>query len=119
METVSFIHTESGKDLIVSFAIPTSDVPDDVESLTLLRTPMFEGVLDDADRGVKVMPENGEDEDMLQEVSFDREAAVVRLITENHRYELDVNKVDPEDITDMRRVLRQMNFDSRVKLTGV
>ncbi len=50
MDTVAFIHTETGDDLIVSFAIPVADLADDVESLTLLRTPKFEGLLDDAER---------------------------------------------------------------------
>ena len=43
METVAFITTETGDDLIVSFAVcPTDDDPTEVESLTLLRTPKYE-----------------------------------------------------------------------------
>ena len=38
METVNFITTEIGDDLIVSFAVAGDD-PVDVISLTLLRTP--------------------------------------------------------------------------------
>jgi hypothetical protein len=38
MEEVSFIHTERGDDLIVSFAILGPE-PMEVKSLTLLRTP--------------------------------------------------------------------------------
>ena len=119
MDSVSFIETETGDDLIVSFAIPVGEFPDDIESLILLRTPKYEKFLDDADRGVKVMPENDTEEDMLREVSFDKESAIVRLTSENHRYELDVRKVDPAELKDMREVLRKMNFDKRVKLSGI
>jgi hypothetical protein len=120
METVAFIHTETGDDLIVSFAIPLADVADDVESLTLLRTPKVEGLLDDAERGVKVMPDDDHDDhELLKEFSFDKNSAIVRFTTRNHRYELDVRKVEPEELKDMCAVLRKMNFDHRIELTGV
>ena len=119
MEIVSFISTETGKDLIVSFAIPASEMPGDVDSLTLLRTPMYEGILDDAERGVKLMPEDDDEEDMLTEVNFDKDAAVVTLTTDNGgRYELDVRKVDPVELEHMCSLLRKMNFDERIKLSG-
>ena len=53
MENAWFITNEDGDDLIVSFAIP-ADESGDVKSLTLLRTPKYEFVLDESERGVKV-----------------------------------------------------------------
>ena len=120
METVAFINWQAGDDLLVSFAIPVDDVPDDVESLTLLRTPKYEGFLDDWERGVKVMPENDDDEhELLKEFRFDKDSAIVRFTTENHSYELDVRKVDPDELKNMCAILRKMNFDQRIKLSGV
>jgi hypothetical protein len=101
MDIVAFINTETGHDLIVSFAIPVRESLDDIESLILLRTPKYERFLEDADRGVKVMPEHDNDREMLREASFDKTSAIVQLTTENHRYELDVRKVDPDELKDM------------------
>lgn len=47
MNTVAFITTEADKDLIVSFALVASHDPEEIESLTLLRTPIFEIFLDE------------------------------------------------------------------------
>ncbi|MGH8608147.1 MAG: hypothetical protein ACREX9_12220 [Gammaproteobacteria bacterium] len=120
METVSFITTETGNDLIVSFAVCAADDPMQVESLTLLRTPKYEGLLDDWERGVTVSYGLDTDEDdFLEEVHFDEDSAVVRLKTELRTYELDVRKVERRDLKAMSKVFRAMNFDGRVQLSGV
>ncbi|MCX5885853.1 MAG: hypothetical protein NT096_08095 [Proteobacteria bacterium] len=56
MKQASFIHTEDGDDLIVSFVIAGDDPigPEDVKSLTLIRTPKYEFLLSDDERGVTV-----------------------------------------------------------------
>jgi hypothetical protein len=67
MYRVNFITTEQGDNLIVSSAIPDPDLFD-VKSLTLLRTPKYKFILDDAERGVNVS--NGDfsdDEDIYLE----------------------------------------------------
>ena len=53
MERVDFITAESGDDLIVSFAIRLAE-PGEIRSLTLLRTPKYEFLLDESERGVQV-----------------------------------------------------------------
>jgi hypothetical protein len=120
MELVSFISTETGDDLIVSFAVCAADDPTEIESLTLLRTPKYEGLLDESERGVKVSfdPYNDED-DLLEEVHFDEGGAVVRLKTQLRTYVLDVRKVDRSELRSMRKVFKEMNFDGRVHLSGV
>ena len=54
MYRVNFITTEQGDDLTVSFAIAGSDFPGDISSLTLLRTPKYEFILDPDERDVSV-----------------------------------------------------------------
>ena len=57
MELVSFISIEDEPpDLILSFAIWQPEL-DDIRSLILLRTPEYEFILDEAERGVKVSDE--------------------------------------------------------------
>ena len=50
---IDTFYKKVGVDLIVSFAIPGLD-PYDVKSLTLLRTPKYEFIWNDAERGVNV-----------------------------------------------------------------
>jgi hypothetical protein len=61
MYRVSFITIEEGDDLIVSFAV-AGDFPGDVLSLTLLRTPKYEFILEPDERRVSVSWEEDEDE---------------------------------------------------------
>ena len=118
METIGFISTETGTDLIVSFAIVDQNDPTDIESLTLMRTPKYEPLLDDYERGVKVCF-GADDEELLEGVTYDEEAAVVHLKTIRAGYDLDVRRVDRRELRAMCRVLRRMNFDGRVQLSGV
>ena len=115
MKNVSFITTEEGDDLIVSFAIAGDD-PYDVKNLTLLRTPKYEFILDDAERGVDVsfddyLEEEGE---LLKEIEIEKH--VVRLVTNRRRYTLDVRDVDDEEMKRAKKVLKNMNFDARFEL---
>ena len=97
METIGFISTEAGTDLIVSFAIVKQNDPTDIESLTLLRTPKYEPLLDDYERGVKVY--FGPDEaELLESVTYDEEGAVVHLRTIKASYDLDVRRVDRKEL---------------------
>ncbi len=57
MELVSFISIEDDPpDLILSFAIWQPEL-EDIRSLILLRTPEYESILDETERGVKVSDE--------------------------------------------------------------
>jgi hypothetical protein len=123
MDTVSFITSELGDDLVVSFAVQTPDDPLEIESLTLLRTPKYESLLDPHERGVSVSferhPDDGDERDLLQEVRYSERDATVELKTAARDYRLDVRKVDPEEIAEMREVFRKMNFDGRFRLIGM
>jgi hypothetical protein len=47
MDSVAFISTETGDDLIVAFAVQDPDDPREIESPTLLRTPKYEFLLEE------------------------------------------------------------------------
>jgi len=118
IRTVNFIHTEIKDDLIVSFALCLDDDPSNVESLTLLRTPKYEGYLEERDRGVKVSFEL-EEKGLLKEVAFDQNTPAVYLRTSECRFELDLSRVGSIDINDMLKVLKLMNFDGRIEISGL
>lgn len=114
-EHVSFITTEEADDLIVSFAIAGPE-PADVVSLTLLRTPKYEALLDEHERGVSVSHESfpEHDEDRLWRISVASNLVVIE--TTSARYELDVSRVAEVELRNARRILRRMNFDQRFAL---
>lgn len=120
MDTVAFLAIESGTDLIVSFAVRVPDDPTDIESFTLLRTPVYEPLLEEWERGVSVSFERYDDEeDWLEEVQWDEAGAVIRLKTRRRSYQLDLRKVDRNDQSAMRKVLKKMNYDRRIEMSGV
>ena len=119
MELVSFISIEDDPpDLILSFAIWQPEL-DDIRSLILLRTPEYELILDETERGVKVSDEAflNEVDGMLKEIEFGDD--YVRIITDHHQFELDLRKVDKEDIEQAKAFLKRMNFDNRFEIQAV
>jgi len=111
---VPFITIEDDdKDLIVSFALGEHAE----RSLTLLRTPVFESILEEDERGVSVGTGSAKpiDRQMLVSISFSDETVVVN--TTGSSYLLSVSKVEVEEIAEAKVVLRKMNFDSRFTIT--
>ena len=116
MELVSFISIEDAPpDLILSFAVWQPEL-DDIRSLILLRTPEYEFILDETERGVKVSVEalSDDEDDMLIEIEFGDD--LVRVITDHHQFDLDLRKVDKEDIEQAKAFLKRMNFDNRFEI---
>ena len=112
MEIVSFISIEDDPpDLIISFALWEADL-DDIRSLILMRTPEYEVFLYESERGVKVSDEAwlNEEDDMLKKIEFSDD--LVRIITNHHQFELDLRKVDKEEIERAKNFLERMNFDN-------
>jgi hypothetical protein len=118
MHRVNFITTEQGDDLIVSFAVAAGDFPGDILSLTLLRTPKYEFILDPDERGVSVSWEEDDDEGELL-LQIEHSGDIVRLNTTRREFNLDVSRVDDAELKRMRRVLHKMNFDKAIRLTGL
>jgi hypothetical protein len=122
MDTVAFITAEDdGTDLIVSFAVQKPSDPLEIESLTLLRTPKYEAAENPDERGVVVSFDRflHDDRDLLEEVRYSERDEIVELKTRSRRYRLDVRKVDPDELAEMRKVFRRMNCDGRLRLTGI
>ena len=116
MELVSFISIEDEPpDLILSFAIWQPEL-EDIRSLILLRTPEYEFILDETERGVKVSDETLMDSEdgMLKEVEFSDD--FVRIITDHDQLDLDLRKIDNEDIEQAKTFLEKMNFDNRFEI---
>jgi len=119
MELVSFISIEDEPpDLILSFAIWQPEL-EDIRSLILFRTPEYEFILDETERGVKVSDEafSDDEEDMLKESEFGDD--FVRIMTDHHQFELDLRKVDKEDIEQAKIFVKRMNFDNRFEIRAV
>jgi hypothetical protein len=57
--------------------------------------------------------------DRLQEVRYSASEEIVELTTARRRYRVDVRRVDPEEIAEMRKVLRKMNFDGQFRAVGI
>jgi hypothetical protein len=123
METVAFIETQLGGDLIVSFAVEDPTDRMEIQSLTLLRTRKFESLLPPEERGVSVSfnryLEDADRRELLEAVSFLEEEKTVHLETSLHWYDLDVRKVDAQELLEMCKVFRKMNRDGRFRCEGV
>lgn len=115
MENAAFITTEEGDDLIVSFAIPADEFGD-VKSLTLLRTPKYEFIMNESERGVNVSFEDFPDDEyeLLEQVMIEDD--VVTITTNYRTYTVNIRAVNDEEIEESKRVLKKMNFDGRFEL---
>ena len=112
MEKVQFISCEEdGTDQIVSFALTDGEIG--VKSLILLRTPKYEPMLDETERGVSVSLEHqtGDDDEALEVVKIGSKRLTIE--TEVSKYHLDVSRVDPAELSEMRALIERMNFDDR------
>jgi hypothetical protein len=114
-EPVSFITIEDGDDLIVSFALE-ADEPGEVVSVTLLRTPKYESMLPDDERGVSVSHEIESDDDGEYLRRIRLATPITTIESTRKRYELDVSGVDRAELKAAGRILTQMNFDQRFVL---
>lgn len=120
MDLVGFISTETGDDLILSFAVQDPSDSMEIESLILLRTPKYEFIFEEHERGIHVSFERYNDEDdFLEEVRFSEKEKTIQLKTRTRIHALDLRKLDRTDLDAMRKLLRKLNYDNRVKLIGV
>jgi hypothetical protein len=112
---VSFITIDDADDLVVSFGLGEHSST----SLTLLRTPKYESLLPEAERGVSVRTEASSfsEPEMLHSVRWS--GSVVEIQTNVQRYVLDVGSVNKVEMKEARVVLAKMNFDRRFVVTDV
>jgi hypothetical protein len=114
---VSFITVqERPKDLIVSFAL-TLDDGEDIASLTLFRTPVYEPLRPPEEHGVSVWHELHPEieDDRIRRIQASRDRVEITT-TQQRRYILDVSGVNQEEMRNALKVLRKMNFDRSFEL---
>jgi hypothetical protein len=106
---VPFLTVEDDDDLLVSFGLGVHAET----SLTLLRTPKFESLLPDDERGVSVGSgaSGSLERELLVSVSWG--AREVTIKSTQNVYVLDIHAVEPDEILEAKSVLRKMNFDQR------
>jgi hypothetical protein len=116
VEPVWFVTLEDeDKYLILSFAIMLGE-HGDVASLTLLRSPEYEVLLPPDERRVNVShePHPETEDDSLVAVRFGSRRVWIEATS--RRYLLDVSRVDADELSAARDILRRMNFDGRFEL---
>ena len=81
-----------------------------------MRTPKYEFVFDEGERGVRVSDEAWlhDEDDMLKEIGFGDD--LVRIVTNRHQFELDLREVDRKEIKQAKAILKRMNFDNRFEI---
>jgi len=115
MKRVQFIDIDDeDPDLILSFALDDSALG--IKSLVLLRTPKYEVLLSEYERGVYVSLEGDEDIERDLLVSIKIEAVTVTISTTQRTYKLDTIKIEETQIKQMVQFIEKLNFDSRFEV---
>src|SRR3990167_3265776 len=99
VEYVPHISVQDGDDLVVSFALGEHSG----NYLTLMRTPKYESLSPEEERGVCVSPR----EDCSQPPEV--------LRSNRYEYRLDLGAVDAREIAEARALLQKMNFDGKFR----
>ena len=108
----ALIHTETGRDLTVAFGLE----PGCVDSLIVSRTPEFEQLLDEHERGANICHTGHRSWDGSLLVAVDWSGDTVRLKATDRTYTVNVSAVGEEDLAEAKRVLELMNFDQQFHL---
>lgn len=110
---VPFITVEDEDiDLVVSFGLgPNAD-----NSLTLLRTPGYESILSEDERGVSVGASINSKSDRELLISIRWINDEVQIVSTEHTYLLSISSVALEEISYAKAVIEKMNFDQRFKI---
>jgi len=99
-------------DLVVSFALGSMAE----KSLTLIRTPKYESLLEEDERGVSVgTGSTGRTKrNLLVAIHWLNQQAIV--VSNSDEYRLDLSAVDPEEISEAKAMLERMNYDKRFQI---
>lgn len=113
MKRASFIsYEDEDLDLILSFALEDKNVG--LRSLILSRSPRSEKHLPKEEHGVRVSLEGhvdyGDDDLLVQVVIA---AKHIDITTRHETYNIDLSKVDDEEMQELLPFLQKMNFDSK------
>jgi hypothetical protein len=114
MLRVEFITNEAEQDLIVSFAL----APSAHRSLTLLRSPQYERLLPEDERGATVAPLDPQDVETDFLVSVQWLGGQVIVKTQRHEYKLDISAVAESEVVEAKAVLLKMVKDGSAHADG-
>jgi hypothetical protein len=111
VKRIEFITIEDERDLIVSFAL----APSAYRSLTLLRSPQYEWLLPEHERGISVSFDPGDPErDLLRWVQWHESSVTVK--SQRHEYHLDVSAVAEDEVSQAKALLRKMVADGPARM---
>ncbi len=117
MNVVSFMGIEEDeKDLIISFALDAGD--GDIRSLILHRILFYESIMPDEERGTKVSLEGDElEEEHLNTLErFEFDTPLLRIKSRFRSYEIDAQRLEPEEFEQIKKSLARQNYDSRFEV---
>lgn len=103
---------DDGRDLIVGLGLK----PHCVDTLIIMRTPEFEQLLDEHERGATVTHTADPSSEGSLVVAVDWVGSRVRIRAIDRTFTVDVSGVDAEEIAEAKRILELMNFDQRFTL---
>ncbi len=117
MDIVSFMDVEeTDKDLIISFALDIGDGY--IKTLLLHRTLFCEFIMPEDERGTKVSLEGSDITEVhlnvLEQVTFDENVMKIKARFSSH--EINLRKVEREQVEKMKESLMRHNFDDRFKI---
>lgn len=112
---VPYITIDDADDLVVSFSLGEHSST----SLVLLRSPKYESLNPEEERGVSIRSDDSgfSEPEMLRSVRWS--GGEVEIQTSLRRYVLDVGSVSQAEIKEAWTVLARMNFDRCFVLTAV
>jgi hypothetical protein len=117
MKRASFISIDDEDvDLILSFAL--EDEALGFRSLILMRTPKFESLVIEEERGVRVSlegQETDEEDSMLVRVTLSSKD--IEIATMTGIYKVDLSKVGKEELDSVYPFLQKMNFDNKFEIS--
>jgi len=97
------------------------DGEQNINSLILLRTLLYEEFLDESERGVHVSFEGITNEDeqpiILKEIILEPKA--IHINTAQHSFQLDLSKIEKSEIQEMRELLIKQNYDNSFSVKGM
>ena len=117
VDTVNFMEIEEDeKDLIISFALYDGD--GDIRSLILHRTLFYEFIMPDEERGTKVSLEGDylEEEHLNTLERFEFDTPVLRIKSRFRFYEIDAQRLEPEEYEQIKKSLARQNYDGRFEV---
>jgi len=114
MDKVNFIHTEVGKDIIISLSFD-EDTEFGINGFTIIRTPKFEFALMPYERGACL---NWDEETNVREIikEITCRGNELTFVSNIRSYQFDISKLSNEEINQIWKTIDRINFDSSIRI---